>query len=523
MKKRDKAFYLKSVLLLILIISFQTNIFAAGSPLWGGLEAGQYDVGFKTIEKYDYSRTFRSRYDYYGEPIPGENARPIQICIWYPAQKSDETSYMVLGEYAFPMPEYPDFFQVITATQQRELMRLTGLFNNNRGMMLDASNVEVGAIRDAVPADGQFPLIVYFPDLMSSISDNFVLCEYLASNGFVVMTTHQIGTNGLNPGVNQVDFETIVRDKEFALANLGDLNFINTDKIGSFGVGGGGLASIILQMRNYNIEAVASLAGWNLSKEQSQFVFENPHFVINRMAKPMMQIYYEDAELFDLGLIDSIKYSDRFILKLDAAPTGGFTSYPAIQSFMDTLNVTKTVSRSTYDLTGKYILKFFGPLLANKPGGLVLLEELSASDDLLSFKKGMDLPPTSDQFVSIIRSQGGVKAVELYNKFKKSDPGSITFPEATVNILGYQAMQRGQNGDAIALFKLNAETFPNSANVWDSYSDGLQAVGDNASAINCYKKVIEVLQLDSLIDGGLAETLRTNAEAGIERLTNESN
>ncbi len=522
-RKRTVSICAPAIFLLILVLGFQTNLLAQTLPLWGDLKPGQYDVGFKTIEKYDYSRTFRSKYDYFGEPIPGENARPIQICIWYPAPKSDETTYMVLGEYAFPMPEDPDFFQIVTATQQRELMRLTGLFNNNRGTMLDASNIEIGAIRDAVPAEGKFPLIVYFPGYMNSISDNFVLCEYLASHGFVIMTTHQVGTGRLNPGVNQVDFETVIRDKEFALANIYDLDFINSDKIGTFGIGGGGLASIILQMRNYNIEAVASLAGWNIVIEQNEFVNQIPHFVINRMAKPLFQVYYEDADLFELGLIDSIKYSDRYILKLAEAPAGGFTSYPAIQSYMDTLNVTKTISRPNYELSGKYLLNFFSAFLTDDTGSRSFIENAPSGENSLEFKKGMDPPPTSDQFVSIIRSQGGVKAVELYNKLNDADPGCITFPEATINILGYQAMQEGSNDNAIALFKLNAETFPNSANVWDSYSDGLQAVGDSTEAIKCYQQVLEVLPSDTLIGAQLMEALKTNAEAGIERLSNENN
>ncbi len=521
MKNRSKVIFMKTTLLLILIISFQANIQAQSSPLWGDLKPGEFATGFKTIERYDYSRTFRSHYGYFGEAIPGENSRPIQICIWYPAQKTDDAVSMVLGEYAFPFPEDPDFFRVITATQQRELQRLTGLLGN-RGATLDASNIEMGAIRDAKPAEGKFPLIVYFPDLMNSISDNLVLCEYLASNGFVVLTTHMVGTGGLNPGINQIDFETVVRDKEFALANIQNVGFINMDKIGSFGVGGGGLASLIMQMRNYNIEAVASLAGWNIVAEQNEFVKENPHYSVNRMAKPLLQIYYEDNEIFNLDLVDSLKYADRYMIKLDKTPDGGFTSYPAILSYMDSLNVTKVISRPNYDLTCEYLLEFYNLYLKNDE---IELSFANNESDRFNFelKKGMDLPPTSDQFVAIIRSQGGVKAVELYNKFEKSDPGSITFPEATINFVGYQAMQEGSNENAIALFKLNADTYPNSANVWDSYSDGLQVIGDVAGAINCYKKVLEVLPLDSLIDDGLKETLRTNAEAGIERLSNESN
>jgi len=190
---------------------------------------------------------------------------------------------------------------------------------------------------------------------------------------------------------------------------------------------------------------------------------------------------------------------------------------------MDTLNVTKTISRPNYELAGLYLLNFFSAFLTDDTGSRSFIENAPSGENSLEFKKGMDLPPTSDQFVGIIRSQGGVKAVELYNRFNDADPGCITFPEATINILGYQALQQGQNDDAMAIFKLNAETFPNSANVWDSYSDGLQAVGDSTEAIKCYQQVLEVLKIDSLIDSGLKETLKTNAEAGIERLSNENN
>ena len=37
---------------------------------WGELQPGPYVPGFKTIERYDYSRTFRAKTTYFGTPIP---------------------------------------------------------------------------------------------------------------------------------------------------------------------------------------------------------------------------------------------------------------------------------------------------------------------------------------------------------------------------------------------------------------------------------------------------------------------
>jgi len=48
---------------------------------WGGLEPDPCGVGFGTVEQYDYSRTFRSPADYFGQPQKGETARPIQVTL----------------------------------------------------------------------------------------------------------------------------------------------------------------------------------------------------------------------------------------------------------------------------------------------------------------------------------------------------------------------------------------------------------------------------------------------------------
>jgi len=68
----------------------------------GEIKPGPYAVGFKTIEQYDYSRTFQPVKDYFGNPLPGQTARPIQVCYWYPAEPGG--TRMVYGEYAFPYP-----------------------------------------------------------------------------------------------------------------------------------------------------------------------------------------------------------------------------------------------------------------------------------------------------------------------------------------------------------------------------------------------------------------------------------
>jgi len=191
--------------------------------LWGDLQPGPYAVGFKTIEKHDYLRPVGPILDYFGTPLAGERSRPIQICIWYPAEVTPDGMRMVYGEYAFPYPEDDGFINALSGLQNRENGYLFRLFNNNRGMVLDVMSLEMGAIRDAPPQEGSFPLIAYHPHLNSGVGDNAVLCEYLASHGFIVAATHSLGTTTLNVEPNAGDLETFVRDLEFVVANVQEL------------------------------------------------------------------------------------------------------------------------------------------------------------------------------------------------------------------------------------------------------------------------------------------------------------
>ena len=53
-------------------------------------------------------------------------------------------------------------------------------------------------------------------------------------------------------------------------------------------------------------------------------------------------------------------------------------------------------------------------------------------------------------------------------------------------------MSKGYNSEAIEVFKLNAETFPQSFNVYDSLGEIYMQIGDTKNAANNYKKSLEL-------------------------------
>ena len=319
----------------------------------------------------------------------------------------------------------------------------------------------------------------------------------------------------MSPTADQANLETLIRDREFALAHLRDLDFVDKDKLGVLGRGFGGLAALIMQMRNYDVDAVASLAGWNGLREHLEFATQNPCFNTRRMIAPLLQVYYQDEQTTDLALLDSCKYTDRYLAGFEDSSEGSLSSYGAIRLLLaDSVDLTLEISRPDYDLACQLTRDFFKAHLEEDTVSHTSLTAIGTT----VLREGRDLPPSTDQFLGIIRSQGADRAVEIWDKFKESEPGSITFPEATMNIAGYQMLQSGRVQEAIKLFRINAECYPGSANCWDSYADGLIAAGDNEGATRCYKKVLEVLPADQVADEALKQTLRTNAEQGLLRL-----
>jgi tetratricopeptide (TPR) repeat protein len=68
---------------------------------------------------------------------------------------------------------------------------------------------------------------------------------------------------------------------------------------------------------------------------------------------------------------------------------------------------------------------------------------------------------------------------------------TIVPPEGTVNNVGYGALQSGRVDEAIRYFELNVRNYPDSANVYDSLGEGLEAAGKFESARERYAEAVK--------------------------------
>lgn len=101
-------------------------------------------------------------------------------------------------------------------------------------------------------------------------------------------------------------------------------------------------------------------------------------------------------------------------------------------------------------------------------------------------------PPIVAPLTATIVAKGIGPAVDQYHQLKTDRPNDFDFGEEGMNTLGYQLLSRGLINEAAAIFRLNIEAYPQSANVYDSYGEVLLAKRDTAQAIENYKKSLQL-------------------------------
>jgi glyoxylase-like metal-dependent hydrolase (beta-lactamase superfamily II) len=83
-------------------------------------------------------------------------------------------------------------------------------------------------------------------------------------------------------------------------------------------------------------------------------------------------------------------------------------------------------------------------------------------------------------------------AVARYRQLKKEDPEDWLFAENELNMLGYQLLARDRVDEAIVIFELNVEAFPEGFNTFDSLAESYMVAGRTEEAIASYKRSLEL-------------------------------
>ena len=128
-------------------------------------------------------------------------------------------------------------------------------------------------------------------------------------------------------------------------------------------------------------------------------------------------------------------------------------------------------------------------------------------------------PSPIEQFWNVLTAPDGItRAREIYLDTKRRSPDLVLFPETELNLYGYQLLQQGRPKEAVAVFQLNVEAYPGSANTYDSLSDAYVADGNREEALRNAEKAVDLLAADTRVPPEFRAAIRESAENKIKAL-----
>jgi tetratricopeptide (TPR) repeat protein len=108
---------------------------------------------------------------------------------------------------------------------------------------------------------------------------------------------------------------------------------------------------------------------------------------------------------------------------------------------------------------------------------------------ILSYSPKKEL---TEQLMDALSANDVALAAKRFREFRNDPANTYLNTEATMNGFGYKLMGMKRLDQAIEIFKLNTEAYPQSSNVWDSLGEAYMNKGDRELAIKNYEKALEL-------------------------------
>lgn len=324
------------------LLLYAATAFAQTPALWNGLSQGPHAVGFKFERQFDHARPYQNEHDEQGQLIK-TRARPMQMFIWYPAEARRNAKPMRYAEYLYLNDTDSEPWQWREEHKQAVLQNYAQELEVFGGNVQPLLATETAALKDAQAARGKFPLVIFGAGGGTGGHVYSVLCEYLASHGYIAIAHTALGLQkGERWPFDMRGIETQMRDLNFILNYAYRLPNVDANKLALASWSVGGVAQALLQMQNADIDALLSLDGATGYEYGRDLMRQSPWFDLKKMNVPYLHMHGElpprynvpkNFEYYDsLSVADAYVLSFKKLLHADFVASYGLVAHTFVKS-----------------------------------------------------------------------------------------------------------------------------------------------------------------------------------------------
>lgn len=472
-------------------------------PVWGALTPGPHAVGYRQLIIHDTARQYPS-------PLAPSAERPILLNLWYPAAPDSGRAMNVDDYLQVRAAELTPADRCFADLLERHVR--SGFAQETLGrepQFLDQKllarlppilSQPVLARREAAPLVATHPLVLAHPGLGGAFADNFVLYEYLASHGYVVIASafQSAAATELHiewqPATSIPDLDVIAR---WARENL------RSRAVAVMGHSYGAQAALIYAMEGRPIDAVISLdstLNYGDPKTLWYKTWQRQSSWLDRAASitvPTLLIS-TDAET-NTTFFDELLASDRRSLQLPFLMHNEFESHGVIQArFAYDLrdkdaDGTAAQVGAGYELLVRATLAFLDGTLRKDERALVRLDsELPAA---LAGAKLVHIAHPRGLEAAVVLRQIRDHGIAAAGASCAATPGcneSEVFAEA-----GAQLLAAGEAESALKVLTWLTERQPDAYHAASARADALTALHRDAEALSAYQRALTLLPKDT--------------------------
>ena len=501
-----------SVAIFISLTLLRFSVSAQEKLLWGSLKPGPHAVGFRMVYGLDHSREYDPDFSMDRTQLPVASPRPILICIWYPSQKTSSKS-LTYGQY-LEIPtgngQIAEYAERLTP-HMREVVAEETIGNVPVKMTPEESkaferllSTKTFAVKNAPAAKGRFPVIVYHPGLNGTYEDNSVLFEYLASHGYVVLSSAYSDPDAYFVGITS-DLIGSFRDLDFLVNYAHTLPYADADRLGSMGhsYGAWGSFAWVSQPRS-PVRALVTLdsgleydtvetSGADELVTQMKLNKDNLRAASLRFASSERDPHFEYLDPY-------IKFAPRYNAVVSSLKHNDYLTHGAIRPELmpEKWPDPKRERRSSYDRLCEHVLNFMDATLKERVEAREFLQRSLRGENLdsrfsLQFNAPIASPPTVRQVARYLKQYGAEKGAELLSNY----------PDIAEGRLKGAAMVLLNDNDVKTAFPhliLIEKKYPQSAAIQAMLGKVRALSGDKTGAEKAFRNALRLLPDDATID-----------------------